>query len=227
MRQLYSGLTALVLALSSIPVDAADAVKTASLMIDASKPGPTIDRRLPNILDMWCSGLNPNWGGVVEPNTFGTHEFMDFVEQIGAEAYISANVGTGTPQEAAEWLGYMTAEHTALAQERASNGHPAPYKVAFWDIGNERWGCGGAMSAEHYLSQLKVYSRFSRNYLPGQQMQQIAVGPDGAKTEYTETIMKAWRDKVWGWNIDGLSLYSYTVNGWPPSKKATGFGEAD
>ena len=75
--------------------------------------------------------LNPNWGGVIEPNTFGTHEFMDFLDQIGAEAYVSVNVGSGTPQEAAEWLEYMTtAQPTTLAKERAANGHPAPYKVA-------------------------------------------------------------------------------------------------
>ena len=75
--------------------------------------------------------LNPNWGGVTEPNTFGTHEFMDFLDQIGAEAYVSVNVGSGTPQEAAEWLEYMTTDQpTTLAKERAANGHPAPYKVA-------------------------------------------------------------------------------------------------
>ena len=73
--------------------------------------------------------LNPNWGGVIEPNTFGTDEFMDFVDQIGAEAYLSVNVGSGTPQEAAEWLEYLTtAQPTTLAKERAANGHPAPYK---------------------------------------------------------------------------------------------------
>src|SRR5215216_1409621 len=68
--------------------------------------------------------LNPNWGGVIEPNTFGTHEFMDFVEQIGADAYISVNVGSGTAQEAADWLEYLTTpQPTALAKERAANGH--------------------------------------------------------------------------------------------------------
>jgi alpha-L-arabinofuranosidase len=84
--------------------------------------------------------LNPNWGGVVEPNTFGTHEFMDFLDQIGAEAYVSVNVGSGTPQEAADWLEYMTAaQPTTLAKERAANGHPAPYKIALLGNGNESW----------------------------------------------------------------------------------------
>ncbi len=71
--------------------------------------------------------LNPNWGGVIEPNTFGTHEFMDFVKQIGTEAYLSVNVGSGTPQEAADWLEYLTTDQpTALQQQRAANGHPEP-----------------------------------------------------------------------------------------------------
>jgi alpha-N-arabinofuranosidase len=172
--------------------------------------------------------LNPNWGGVIEPNTFGTHEFLDFVQQIGAEAYISVNVGSGTPQEAAEWLEYMTAaKPSALAQERASNGHPDPYKIAFLGIGNESWGCGGAMSPEYYLSQLKIYSHFARNYNSAGVMQRIAVGSDGSDVSYTETIMKAWQSNVWSWDIEGLSMHSYTVGKWPPSYKATGFGEAE
>ena len=93
--------------------------------------------------------LNPNWGGVIEPNTFGTHEFMDFIDQIGSEAYLSVNVGSGTPQEAAEWLEYLTtSQPTTLAKERAANGHPAPYKIPMLGIGNESWDCGGNMTAE-------------------------------------------------------------------------------
>ena len=88
--------------------------------------------------------LNPNWGGVVEPNTFGTHEFMDFIDQIGSQAYLSVNVGSGTPQEAADWLEYLTAlQPTSLQKERAANGHPAPYKIPMLGIGNESWDCGG------------------------------------------------------------------------------------
>src|SRR5512136_2952648 len=80
--------------------------------------------------------LNPNWGGVIEPNTFGTDEFMDFLDQIGSDAYISVNVGSGTPQEAAEWLEYMTAaQPTTLAKERAANGHAAQYKIGYLGIG--------------------------------------------------------------------------------------------
>jgi len=180
--------------------------------------------------------LNPNWGGVTEPNAFGTHEFMDFMAQIGSEAYVSVNVGSGTPQEAAEWLEYLTAaQPTTLAKERAANGHPAPYKVAYLGIGNESWDCGGNMTPEHYLSQLKAYSRFVRNFNPAQQpdpqrMLKIAVGPggDGPRwTEWTDTVMKAWQGRSWSWDFDGLSMHNYTVVKWPPSYKSTGFGEAE
>lgn len=179
--------------------------------------------------------LNPNWGGVTEPNTFGTHEFMDFLNQIGAEAYISANVGSGTPQEAAEWLEYLTTDQpTALAKERAANGHAAPYKIAYLGIGNESWDCGGNMSPEYYLSQLKIYSRFVRNFNPAQQnnnqMLKIAVGPggDGPRwTEWTETIMKAYQQHTWSWDIDGLSMHSYTVGDFSAKFPSIGFGESD
>jgi alpha-N-arabinofuranosidase len=179
--------------------------------------------------------LNPNWGGVTEPNTFGTHEFMDFLDQIGAAAYVSVNVGSGTPREAAEWLEYMTTEQpTTLAKERAANGHPSPYKVAFLGIGNESWDCGGNMTPDYYVSQAKIYSHFVRNFNPAQQdkqpMLKIAVGPggDGPRwTDWTETVMKAYQQHTWSWDINGLSMHNYTVVEWPPSYKSVGFGETE
>src|SRR5213080_4563850 len=179
--------------------------------------------------------LNPNWGGVIEPNTFGTHEFMDFLDQIGSDAYLSVNVGSGTPQEAAEWLEYLTAaQATTLVKERTANGHAAPYKVGFLGIGNESWDCGGNMTPGYYLSQLKIYSRFVRNFNPAQQdkqqMLKIAVGPGGSEsrwTEWTDAIMKAYQNHTWSWDMNGLSMHSYTVVKWPPSFASVGFGETE
>ena len=180
--------------------------------------------------------LNPNWGDVSEPNTFGTHEFMDFIDQIGCEAYLSVNVGSGTPQEAAEWLEYLTsAQPTALAKERAANGHPEPYRIKYLGIGNENWDCGGNMTAEYYLQQMKIHSRFVRNFNPAQQkdgarMLKIAVGPGGHGprwTEWTETIMRAYQQRQWSWDMDGLSLHNYTVVRFPASYKSVGFDEAE
>jgi alpha-N-arabinofuranosidase len=174
--------------------------------------------------------INNSWGGVIDANSFGTDEFMDFIHQIGSEAYVSANVGSGTPQEAAEWLEYMTAtQPTALQKERAANGHPDAYKVGFLGIGNESWSCGGDMTADYYVSQLKIYSRFVANDNPSQQgpnhMLKIAVGPGFPETEWTEAVMKAWQRHDWSWDIDGLSVHWYTTaNGWPVSTPSTGFG---
>ncbi|MEO6186045.1 MAG: alpha-L-arabinofuranosidase C-terminal domain-containing protein [Steroidobacteraceae bacterium] len=176
--------------------------------------------------------LNPDWGGVTEPNTFGTHEFMDFTAQIGAAPFISVNVGSGTPQEAADWLEYMTsALPTTLALERAANGRAEPWQVPILGLGNETWDCGGNMTPDYYVSQMKIYARFARNFHPQQQdanhMLRIAVGPGGGEprfTAWTEAVMKAWQDRKWSWDIDGISLHNYTVINWEKKHAATGFG---
>ena len=178
--------------------------------------------------------LNSNWGGVIDPNTFGTHEFMDFIDQIGSNAYVAVNVGSGTPKEAADWLEYMTAaQPTTLAKERAANGHPAPYKVEYLGIGNESWDCGGNMTPDYYVSQMKIYSHFVHNSNPEQrekeQMLKIAVGPGGPEprfTGWTETVMKAYQQHTWSWDINGLSMHSYTVR-WEDKFASFGFGESE
>jgi alpha-N-arabinofuranosidase len=181
------------------------------------------------------STVNANWGGAIEPNTFGTDEFMDFAKQIGAEAYVSVNVGSGTLEEASDWLAYATADHRSSAgADRAANGHAEPYKVEYLGIGNESWGCGGNMRPQYYADLLKRFARFTRNYNPAQQgdgnpnaMKRIAVGPTDDDTSYTEGVMEAWSKRDWSWSIEGLSLHSYTVPHWPPSLPSVGFGEDD
>jgi alpha-L-arabinofuranosidase len=175
------------------------------------------------------SRINVSWGGAPEPNTFGTHEFFDFIAMIGSEAFISANVGSGTVQESADWLEYLTATGSSLAKERARNGHPEPYDVAYWGIGNEVWGCGGPFTAAEYITELKKFATFTTNYNTNVNTQFIAVGPDSFDEYsygYTEAIMEAWANKTWTWNIEGLSLHKYTRGGWPPVIPATGFNEA-
>lgn len=177
--------------------------------------------------------VNAAWGDVIDTNAFGTDEFMDFIQQIGSTPYVSINVGSGTPQEASEWLEYMTAAApTALAKERSANGHPEPYQVGFLGIGNESWDCGGAMTPDYYVSLMKVYSRFVLNMNPEQRdknkMLKIAVGPGTPDTEWTEAVMKAWKKHTWAWDINGVSLHWYTVpNGWPPSTPSQKFGLDD
>jgi len=179
--------------------------------------------------------LNPTWGGVIEPNTFGTREFMDFLDQIGSEAFLSVNLGSGTVNEAADWIEYITSEQqTDLAKQRAGNGRPAPYKIPFLGIGNESWDCGGNMTPDFYLSQLKMYARFVRNFNPAQsgdqQMLRIAVGPGGGEqrfVDWTETVMKGWKARQWSWDIEGLSLHNYTVINWEKKHSSVDFGEKE
>jgi alpha-L-arabinofuranosidase len=176
------------------------------------------------------SRINVSWGGTPEPNTFGTHEFFDFIEQIGSEAFISANVGSGTVQEAADWLEYLTASGSSLAEERARNGRTEPWDVAFWGIGNEVWGCGGPFTPQEYITELKKFATFSNNYNANVNSQFVAVGPDSFDEYsfgYTDAIMEAWAKKTWTWDIQGLSLHKYTRGGWPPVIAATGFGEQE
>jgi alpha-N-arabinofuranosidase len=175
--------------------------------------------------------VNASWGGVIERNSFGTHEFFDFAEQLGADVFLSVNVGSGTVQEAADWLEYLTADKpTALAQERARDGRKAPYTVKYLGLGNENWGCGGAMSAEHYVEEMKQYAHYSRNLNPAQTganaMKRVAVGWDSGNSDYTEEVMKAWKSKVWSWDIEGVSLHGYTIpNSWEQKGPSVGFGE--
>jgi alpha-N-arabinofuranosidase len=199
----------------------------------------------------WRDGIGPadrrpttyniNWGSNLEPNIFGTHEFMDFVEQIGSEAYITVNVGSGSAQEAADWLEYMTTDQpTTLGKERVANGRRAPFHVKYLGIGNESWGCGGAMTPETYVDRMKIYSMYARNLDPAQSgasrfipgpnpMQRIAVGPADGETEYTEAVMKAWqRSSPRSWGIEGVSLHHYTSGASGTMRDAaTGFGEKE
>ncbi len=201
--------------------------------------------------------VNTNWANAVEPNTFGTDEFMDFAGQIGAEAYLSVNIGSGTVQEANDWLAYMTSVAPATAaKERAANGHPAPYKVKYLGLGNEMWGCGGPYTGEEYVTKMKTFAHFVHNQNPEQAppkidfssiakdlmtgklmdglprnpngMRYIAAGPNSSDPSYTEVIMKAWKTRSpIYWDIDGISLHQYTWGSMPFNEPATGFGEKE
>jgi alpha-N-arabinofuranosidase len=167
--------------------------------------------------------INTNWGGVPESNAFGTHEFFDFVEMIGADAYVNANVGTGSPQEAAQWLEYMTGDQdTSLVKERKANGRDKPWKVSIYAIGNETWGCGGNMRPEYYADVYNQYASFMKTQ-PGAMPELLASGDHDDQTVFTKELMRNMRSRM-----DALSLHYYTILGprWENKDTATGFNEA-
>ncbi|HEU5396476.1 MAG TPA: alpha-N-arabinofuranosidase [Verrucomicrobiae bacterium] len=167
--------------------------------------------------------INTTWGGVTEDNQFGTHEFLDFCEQIGASPYISANVGSGTVQEMMDWIEYMTATtNSSWSDLRRQNGREKPWRIPFVGVGNESWGCGGAMTPEFYADNFRRYNEFVKNF-PGNKIYRIASGANGDDTNWTTVMMHDV-----GTRMNGLSLHYYTLVGehWPPHGSATQFDEA-
>jgi alpha-N-arabinofuranosidase len=173
------------------------------------------------------SMYNSHWGGVVENNHFGTHEFLDLCELLGIAPYVCVNVGSGTVQEAMEWVEYMTSPaDSPMANLRRANGRDKPWQVPYIAVGNESWGCGGSMTPEFYADNYKRYNTFIKNYSPGDanRIQRIACGPNESNYEWTEVMMKNA-----GHNMNGLALHYYTLpsGNWRGSKgSATDFDEA-
>jgi len=133
--------------------------------------------------------VNTHWGDVVEDNAFGTHEFMDLCEMLGADAYVNGNVGSGTVQEMSEWVEYLTRSgDSPMARLRRANGREEPWHVAFWGLGNEAWGCGGHMTPEYYTSLARRYATFCRDH-DGNRLTRIAAGAADADLRWTHALM--------------------------------------
>ena len=176
--------------------------------------------------------INTNWGGVVEDNSFGTHEFFELCRQIGCETYINGNMGSGTVQEMSEWVEYMTFDGVSpMADLRAENGHEKPWTVDFFGIGNENWGCGGNMNPEFYGNMYRRYQTFVRDYDGNKKIRKIACGANSDDYEWTQEVMKACFRRISPQQhgmMDGLSLHYYTVpETWDHKGSATEFAEKD
>jgi alpha-N-arabinofuranosidase len=167
--------------------------------------------------------VNTTWGMVAEDNSFGTHEFLQLCDLLGCQPYIAGNVGTGTPEEMENWLEYLNFNgKSTLADLRRQNGHPQPYNVSFWGVGNESWGCGGSMTPEYYSDLYNRYSEFCKNY-PGAPLKLIASGANSDDYNWTESLMKHIdRGRTWG-----ISMHYYTIAGpsWQHKGSATAFNE--
>ena len=167
--------------------------------------------------------INTHWGGLVENNHFGTHEFLDFCELIGAAPYICGNVGSGTPQEMMEWVEYMTSDaDSPMANLRRQNGRAEPWKVPYFAVGNESWGCGGSMRAEFCADNFRRYNTFLKDYADNK-IYRVACGPAGDDYDWTEKLMM-----IAAKPMNGLALHHYTLptGNWKKKGPATGFDEA-
>lgn len=190
--------------------------------------------------------INTNWGGVVEDNSFGTHEFFELCRQLGCKTYINGNVGSGTVQEMSEWVEYMTFNGVSpMADLRAKNGHPEPWTVDYFGVGNENWGCGGNMTPEYYANKYRQYQTFVRRYAaasdseeteeettayqPPKSLWKICCGANVDDYEWTDKVLytthrRAEKD-LHGF-MDGLSLHYYVhPGGWANKGSATDFDD--
>jgi alpha-N-arabinofuranosidase len=177
--------------------------------------GPKSQR--PTIVNTW-------WGGVTEDNSFGTHEFLDLCEQLGTEPYITGNVGSGTVQELSQWVQYVNFDgKSPMSGLRAANGRDHPWRVRFWGVGNETWGCGGNMTAEYYANVYRTYATFMPSGWGDSRLFRIASGANSADYRWTEVLM---RDIPLGL-VEGIALHHYSVIDWSKKSSATGFTEQE
>jgi alpha-N-arabinofuranosidase len=168
--------------------------------------------------------VNTFWGGVIEPNSFGTHEFFELAEMLGAKTYLAVNVGSGTVQEMSQWVEYITSPSaSALANERRANGREKPWKIDFIGVGNEPWGCGGDMRAEYYADEYKKYALNIKTPADATPIE-VASGAYGDQYAWTETLMAQA-----GKQMGALSLHQYTLptGKWDVKGPSLAFNEND
>ncbi len=176
--------------------------------------------------------VNSHWGDVVEDNSFGTHEFLALCELLDAQPYVNGNVGSGTVAEMSEWIEYLTrADDSPMASLRREHGRDEPWRVPFFGIGNEPWGCGGNMRGEAYADLARQYSTYVRDH-GGNHVYRIAAGAHDDDVTWTRALMEALtpfgtplaRPGV----FQGISLHYYTTAGpWESKGSATVFDDDD
>ena len=145
-----------------------------------------------------------------EPNDFGTDEFMDFAAEVGADVHITTNYLTGTPQEAGEWAEYTNGSvETAMGRLRARNGHPGPYAVKIWAVGNEAQKlCHhhyfDGNDVNEYAARFAQYATAIRKVDPSIRIMAAGTPPGPLK----------WNRNLLGLtSFDSMAVSIYTVNG--------------
>lgn len=173
------------------------------------------DKR-PSMLNVW-------WGNVKEDNSFGTNEFLDMCEMLHTEPYLSVNVGSGTVQDVDDWVKYVNYKPGTgpMTELREKNGRTNPWQVKYWGVGNEAWGCGGNMTAEHYANVYRQYATFMTNWNNSDRLFRIASGASDDDYHWTEVLMRDIPHNM----LDALALHHYSVIDWNHKGSATDFTE--
>ena len=180
----------------------------------------------------WKDGIGPKnkrpsmknvwWGGVTEDNSFGTHDFLNLCEAIGAEPYLAGNVGSGAVQELADWVKYTNQETgSPMTDLRKTNGRDKPWRAKIWGVGNEVWGCGGNMKVEYYANIYRQYATFMTDWGNNDHLFRVASGASDADYNWTEVLMRDIPHNM----LEGVALHHYSVIDWGKKGSATAFSE--
>jgi alpha-N-arabinofuranosidase len=165
----------------------------------------------------WPKGV-PDGPWKYDTNHFGTNEFIRFCQLSGAQPYLAANVRSLTAQDFYNWIEYCNspAGSTTGADLRARGAMPSrdPFKVSFWGIGNETWGCGGELTPEEYSAEFRRFIAAVPGY--GVPLKHIASGANGGDLNWTRGFFSKIAEKraglfgrIYGW---GLHHYSWNVS---------------
>jgi alpha-N-arabinofuranosidase len=164
---------------------------------------------------------------VADHHALGTHEFLGLCEELATEPYLALNVGSGTVQEACDWVEYVNGTApTDLVRERAANGRPEPWGVRLWGIGNESWDCGGRFDPASYAAEYLRYATMIRHVDPTAELVAVGMEDDGMPLfgmdpQWNEKLLAALGSGIA--LVDHLSVHRYWVRGGPE----TGFDEED
>lgn len=180
----------------------------------------------------WKDGIGPKdqrpsmvnrwWGGVTEDNSFGLHDFLNMCEILGTDPYLAGNIATGTVQELADFVQYVsTNTKNPMSDLRKQNGRNEPWKVRYWGVGNEAWGCGGNMTPEYYVNEFKKYSTFMTDWTNSDKIFRVASGANVADYHWTETLMKNIPRNL----MEGVALHHYSFVEWNEKGSSTDFTE--
>jgi alpha-N-arabinofuranosidase len=180
------------------------------------KDGIGPKNKRPSMINRW-------WGGVTEDNSFGTHDFLDMCEKIGAQPYLAANVGSGTVQNLIDWVQYVNypSQSSPMSKLRTANGREKPWNVRIWGVGNEAWGCGGNMKPEYYANIYKQYATFMTDWNNKDSMWRVASGANSSDYNWTEVLMRDIPLNM----LEGVALHHYSVTDWNAKGPSIDFDE--
>ncbi len=163
-----------------------------------------------------------------DTNQFGTDDFLRFCQLTGGQPYLAANLRSLTARDFYEWVEYCNspAGSTTLAEMRAAAGQREPYKVRYWGVGNESWGCGGNFTPEEYAQEYRRFSEWVPRY--GMELAFIGSGPNGGDLSWSRRFFGRLAERggfgrMWGW---ALHHYSWNVSSGRTNDWRQGKGDA-